>query len=176
MQLFVVNIVQGFALGTRHLIIEIMKIVMMLNLVVVLASLGLVAYAHLGIKKPPFNPESELDRLKSEAVESTKLVPIRFDKIILNLESRKTRLRFLDVEINLLGYTLDDQKILEKNKKLYQTFINDVLIDIAAKMKPHELNSVTGKLLFSSKIKKGFQKRIGKDLVKKVLFTRFVIQ
>lgn len=149
---------------------------MMLNLVIVLASLGLVAYSHMGIKKPPFDAQSEAESLKAEAIESTKLVPIKFDKIIVNLESRKTRLRFLDVEVNLLGYTLNEQKIIEEHKKLYQTFLNDAIIEIAAKTNPYNLNSVTGKLLFSSKVKQNFQKRIGKDLVKRILFTRFVIQ
>ena len=60
--------------------------------------------------------------------------------------------------------------------KAQKSFVEDSLIDIAGNMQPEELNSVTGRILLETRIKDRINNKIGKKAVKKIYFSKFIIQ
>lgn len=91
----------------------------------------------------------------------------------VNLYSQTNRLRFLEVEMNIVPFESSQLTAL----KDAETVIKDSLIQIAAEMEPDDVGSVTGKILLENRLKKAVNDRIGgQPLIKQILFSRFVIQ
>ena len=90
----------------------------------------------------------------------------------INLKSKHKRLRFLDVTIHLVPFKSRHMDLMEKFKSLIQ----DTIIKISGEMHPTELNSVSGKIILETRIKKSINQKVGFPLVKNILFTHFVIQ
>jgi flagellar protein FliL len=90
----------------------------------------------------------------------------------VNLYSRESRLRFLDVEINVEVYQDGMQTQVQNIKPI----LFDTLIDIAGNTKPEDLNSVTGKILLESRLKTKVNELINKKLIKQIYFSKFIIQ
>ena len=97
---------------------------------------------------------------------------VSLEEISVNLYSRKTRLRFLNIKLDL---ELFQNGMQEKLKDLTPV-INDQLIDIAGNMKASELNSITGKILLESRIKKRLNSLLGAPIIKRIYFSKFIIQ
>jgi flagellar FliL protein len=153
------------------------KILIILNLVVALVGAGLVFYSHNMIKRAETDQKAEEAKLKTEAVESTQLQPVPIKKFVVNLFSRGTRLRYLDLEMNVLTFTADQKQIVKNNEHVFK----DVVIEIASKLAPEDLDTVTGKLLLENRIKKQVNERLQKlgaigPVVKQIYFSGFVVQ
>lgn len=148
------------------------KVLTILNLVVVLGSAGLVIYSHALVKPAPTDIAGEEGSLVGDANIRYRLTPVKMKKITVNLSSRKTRLRYLDMEMNVLTFDEDQKRIITDSTAL----INDVVIRIAGNMKAKELNSLTGKMLFKSRVKKQINITLGETIAKEIIFSRFVVQ
>jgi flagellar FliL protein len=148
------------------------KIIIMLNLVLVLGFAGLTAYSHIGIKKPVTDEMSEAQSLVETAMRESQLSPVILPRQIVNLYSRQTRLRFLEIELGVQTFKAKQQEII----RLKQSFINDAIIEIAGNMAPEELDSVTGKLLFESRLRKRINDEINNPIIKKIYFSKFIVQ
>ena len=136
------------------------------------ASMGLIGYAHFGIKKDPINELAEINALTEGAKLSSQVEIIKMKKLTINLYSRKTRLRFLDIQINVLPFeNRQSSQILQ-----YEPIIADTVITIAGDMEPDELNSVSGKIVLEDRIKRTINRIAKNPLIKKIYFSRFVIQ
>jgi flagellar FliL protein len=96
----------------------------------------------------------------------------KLDKLIVNLKSRTSRLRFLDLETYLVPFKSQHHDTLEENKAV----INDIIIDEAARMQPEELNTVSGKLIFENRLRTRINEALRGSLVKDIFFSRFVVQ
>ncbi len=145
---------------------------MMANGLVALLSVGLVAYSHLMIKPEPISDREEFQKLKRTAAESVQVRAVTFKKLTVNLYSRKTRLRYLDVEMNLLPFKESYREIFIT----HQPMISDIVIDVAGNMSPEELNSLAGRMVFESRIKEAVKTVFGASLIQDIFFTKFVIQ
>lgn len=149
------------------------KILLLMNGVVVLAAAGLIAYSHLGIKREPTNQAQEAGKLLQEAKDLTFIKPYSMKSFTVNLFSRTNKLRFLEVEMNIVPFESSQLSQL----KNAETMIKDSLIQIAAEMEPDDVGSVTGKILLENRLKKAVNDRMGgQPLIKQILFSKFVIQ
>jgi flagellar protein FliL len=148
------------------------KILIIANLVVVLGGLGVVFYSHFIIKPVPTDQQAEAQALKSQALEQSMLQPVPIKKFVVNLHSPGTRLRYLDLEMNVLTFREDQKQLVKTHEHVFK----DVLIEIASQHGPDELDTVTGKILLESKIKKQVNAKLGQPVVKQIFFSGFVVQ
>lgn len=143
-----------------------------LMLLVTFGTIGVFVYTQYFYERPLPDPETE--RLKMQAEAKAQLFPnsYKLDKMVINLPTRSSRLRFLDMQAYLVPFNSEATEIFDKNKAAIQ----DVIIDIASAMQPEELGTVTGKILFEKRIKERVNGLFQKPVVKSVQFTDFVIQ
>jgi flagellar FliL protein len=149
------------------------KILVIANLVVVLAGAGLVYYSHNIIKPEPTDQSAEAANLKSSAMEQSQIQAVPMKKFVVNLHSRGTRLRYLDVEMNILPFHEDQKELIKANEYV----IKDCLIEIASQLVPEDLDTLSGKILLENRIKKQVNARLGKTpVIKQIYFSGFVVQ
>lgn len=153
------------------------KILIILNLVVVLAGAGLVYYSHNMIKPLPTDQTAEVQDLKDKAYAQTQIQPVPIKKFVVNLLSDQSRLRYLDLEMNVLTFAEDQKALITANEHVFK----DVVIEIASHLGPEELDTVTGKILLENRIKKQVNTRLqgfagGQPVVKQIYFSGFVVQ
>lgn len=148
------------------------KILVLINLVVVLAGAGLVYYSHNMIKPAPTDQAAELEGLKQGAVAQAQVQPVPMKKFVVNLHSKSTRLRYLDLEMNILPFHEDQKELIKANDYLFK----DVVIEIGAQLEPEDLDSLSGKILLENKIKKQVNTKLGQPVVKQIFFSGFVVQ
>lgn len=148
------------------------KILLIANLVVVLGGAGLVFYSHNIIKPDPTNQAAETENLKTQAIENSQIGPVPIKKFVVNLHSVGTRLRYLDLEMNILPFHEDQKELIKSNEHIFK----DVVIEIASHLEPDDLDSVTGKILLENKIKKQVNTKLGQPVVKQIFFSGFVVQ
>ncbi len=148
------------------------KILMIVNLVVVVLGAGLVYYSHFMIKPEPTNQAAEEESLKKEAAEKGKLEPVAIKKFVVNLHSGSSRLRYLDLEMNVLTFHADQKEIVKSSEHIFK----DVVVQVASQMEASDLDSMTGKLTFESRVKKAVNEKLGQQVVKQIYFSTFVVQ
>lgn len=151
------------------------KILVIINLVVVLAGAGLVFYSHNMIKPEPTNQVAETENLKSDALAQTQVEAVPIKKFVVNLHSRSTRLRYLDVEMNIQPFHNDQKEVIKASEHIFK----DVVIEVASKLEPEDLDSLSGKILFEKKVKDRVNELLGQPgnpLVNKIYFSGFVVQ
>ena len=148
------------------------KLLLGLNGAVVIAATALVVFSHTSLNPPPTDEGEQMDGLIRSSVNLAQITPVLFPKMTINLYSRQTRLRFLDLQMGLEVFEEADKEVVKAQK----SFVEDSLIDIAGNMQPEELNSVTGRILLETRIKDRINNKIGKKAVKKIYFSKFIIQ
>lgn len=148
------------------------KILILINTIVIGLAVALVVYSHTMIKKPLTDGNAEFGGLIESSMREFQKAPVTLDEIVVNLYSRERRLRFLDTQMNIELFNEKDRAEVLAIK----THIFDALIDIAGNMKPNELNSVTGRILLENRIKKRVNSKVGRSLIKKIYFSKFIIQ
>lgn len=149
------------------------KILIIVNLVVVLVGAGLVYYSHNIVKPEPTDQAAEAEAMKNDAIATTQIQPVPIKKFVVNLHSRSSRLRYLDLEMNILTFHEDQKQLIKANEHIFK----DVVIEIASQLEPDDLDSVTGKILLENKIKKQVNAKFGDPpVVKQIFFSGFVVQ
>jgi len=137
-----------------------------------LAVLGVFVFTEIIYKRPSSNSVDEKKDLISESRDQSDPTLFELDKMIINLNASGSRLRFLDVKMSIMPFSESTNDIFEESK----AYISDSVIDITSNMKPAELNSIAGKILLEERIRKRLNLHFRDDLVRKVFFTRFVVQ
>ncbi len=148
------------------------KIIVLVALVFALGSVGLVYYSHKMIKRVPTNQAEELENLKNDAKAATQQKPYAVKQMIINILSNGNKLRYLDVELNIQTFE-ENQKIMLKR---HEHVIKNAMVEIAAEMSADDLNSVTGKILLESRVKKVVNEKLNDTVVKQIYFSRYVVQ
>ena len=153
------------------------KILILLNLVVALAGAGVVYYSHNILKPVPTNQTAEAENLKNKALEQAQLQPVPMKKFVVNLHSKSSRLRYLDLEMNILTFHEDQKELIKSNEHVFK----DTIIEIASHLVPNDLDTVTGKILLENRIKKQVNNRLrelgaSQPVVKQIYFSGFVVQ
>jgi len=148
------------------------KIILGLNGIIVAAALALVFYSHNILKAPPADPQAEFTQMTRDSMVELEKPSVSFPEMVINLYSRQARLRFLSFKINIEVFDSGQQSTVG----LYKFYIADSIIDIIGNMEPKELNSITGRILLESRIKKRVNSYIGQPTIKKIYFSKYVIQ
>lgn len=154
----------------------IQKILILVNLVVALAGAALVYYSHNMIKPEPTNQVAEAEAIKTQAMEKAQLQPVPIKKFVVNLHSKSTRLRYLDLEMNILTFHEDQKEMIKANEHI----LKDIVVEIASHLDPEDLDTVTGKILLENKIKKQVNAKLdssgNQPVIKQIYFSGFVVQ
>ena len=149
------------------------KILIIVNLVIALAGAGVVFYSHSMIKPDPTDQVAEAEAIKTDAAATTQLRPVPMKKFVVNIHSKSSRLRYLDLEMNILTFQEDQKEIIKANEHIFK----DTVIEIASHLDPEDLESVTGKILLENKIKKQVNTKLGNSpVIKQIYFSGFVVQ
>src|SRR5690554_3254986 len=148
------------------------RILLGVNGAVVLAATALVVYAHTMIKPVPTDEAKEFAGLVQESMRELRKSQVEFPEMVINLYSRETRLRFLNVSMAVETFNEGQIQVAQDHKAMIQ----DTLIDIASNMTPEELNSVTGRILLESRIKKTVNGQLSEPAIKKIYFSKFIVQ
>lgn len=149
------------------------KILIIVNLVIALAGAGVVFYSHSMIKPDPTDQVAEAEAIKTDAAATTQLRPVPIKKFVVNIHSKSSRLRYLDLEMNILTFQEDQKEIIKANEHIFK----DTVIEIASHLDPEDLESVTGKILLENKIKKQVNTKLGDSpVIKQIYFSGFVVQ
>ncbi len=122
---------------------------------------------------------AESEKLKEESLKKNQLHTVPMKKIVVNLESKGTRLRYLDVEMNIVTFNEEEKEII----KTYEYLLKDSIIDIASFLTPEDLDSITGKMIFEKRLKDKINEKIRQinntitaPVIKQIYFSGFVIQ
>jgi len=119
------------------------KVLIILNLVVALLGAGIVFYSHTMIKPVPTDQNLEAEALKQNALSNTQVSTVPLKKFVINLHSSATGLRYLELEMNVLPFSNDQQEIIKSSEHIFK----DAVIDITSYLDPDDFNSVPGKIL-----------------------------
>jgi flagellar FliL protein len=148
------------------------KILVGISLGASLVCLGLFIYTEMVYQRPLLDNASEFMKLESDAKEINIIDSYKLEKLIVNLQSRTKRLRFLDVQVFIVPFKSGDISTLEEMKVI----IHDEMIDVASRMEPDELNTVAGKILLESRVKKRINLLAKRPIAKRLYYTKFVVQ
>lgn len=148
------------------------KILLALNGIVMALAAGLVYYSHNILSPPPIDQAAQFTTMVRESMIDLKRQPIVFKEQVVNLYSRQRRLRFLNLIMNVEVYEQSQEATID----IYKPVIIDRLVDISGNMKPEELNSITGRILLESRLKNQVNEFIGKAIIKKIYFSKFIVQ
>ena len=148
------------------------KIILGLNGVVMAGAAALVFMSHSVLESPKTDRDREFGSMIEKSVNEHEKPPVSLDEIVVNLYSREARLRFLNTKMNLVLFEEKDRELAI----IMKTHIFDTLIDIAGNMKPKELNSITGRILLESRVKDKVNELAKRPVIKKILFSKFIIQ
>jgi flagellar FliL protein len=153
---------------------KINTILIFLTALVTAGALGVFVYTLIIFKKPGINNETEFAKMKVDVTKSVEVVkPYTTEPILVNLiGSTSARLRFLSIVVNFVAFSNDQVEKFETNK----IEIKDMIIDITSKMRPDELNQVTGKILLNERIKTRLNEFYKEQIVKDIFFSEYVVQ
>lgn len=141
-----------------------------------LAVVGLFYYTEKMYKKPPIDENAEKAALMTSV--DAKAIPTFFkvDKMTISLipknEAANSRMRWLEIEMHLVLFESNAQEEMKANLPIVQ----DRIIDIASKMGPDELNSLSGKILLEDRLKREINKALHGPVVKNIYFASFIVQ
>lgn len=145
-------------------------------LLATLAVVGLFYYTEKIYKRPPINEDAEKAALMQSV--DAKALPTFFkvDKLTISLtpkaDATNTRMRWLELEVHLVLFESGDVEFVKRNLPVVQ----DRIIDIASKMGPEELNTLSGKILLEDRLRREINKGLGKTAVKNIFFASYIVQ
>jgi flagellar basal body-associated protein FliL len=148
------------------------KIIIIVNLVGVFAGVGLFGYAMFGIKPAPLDPDQALTNLLENEAQATRITPVKIKKQTINIYSPSSRLRFLDIEMDILVFAEAYKAKITKNESI----ILDALVDIGGNMEASELSSVSGKMLLEARLRQAINQQLGEKIIKEIFFSHYVVQ
>ena len=148
------------------------KIIMGIFISTSLAVAGLFIYTEKVYKRPGIDIKNEEMQLLNSGRTDGKSSSVPQEKIIINLSSDGQRLRFLQLQLELVPFKQEYSGLFKPN----QAMINDAIIDVAGQMSPDELNTLSGKILLEERIKNKLNKAFKLDAVREIYFTQFVVQ
>lgn len=141
-----------------------------------LAVVGLFYYTEKMYVKPPIDENAEKAALMTSV--DAKAIPTFFkvDKMTISLipknETANSRMRWLEIEMHLVLFESNAQEEMKANLPIVQ----DRIIDIASKMGPDELNSLSGKIILEDRLKREINNALKKPTVKNIYFASFIVQ
>ena len=143
-----------------------------ISTLVALGTCGVFYYTTKIYKKPLPSESRQKQLLLSHARRAVVPKALILKKVLLNLKSRTSRLRFLELDIHIIPIRQTNLGSLKSAK----TFVMDSILDIGGRMQAEEVNSISGKILLENRIKKSIDRYFGRAFIKEIFFSRFVVQ
>lgn len=147
-------------------------ILVALSTIVAVGLLTVFIYTEVLYEKPLPQDDELVQELLNDIKNEERPQSYEMEQMIVNLQSRTRRLRFLDIIMHFVPFEQKHLSMFEQNRAP----IKDVIIDTAGRMHPEELNSVAGKILLEDRLKKRINQRLGSKAIREILFVRFVVQ
>ena len=148
------------------------KAILGINGIGVILATALVIYSHTMIKKVPTDESAEFSGMVKTSIEEFQKPTVKFKEQVINLYSRQARLRFVNLIMDIETFDQNQITIIENAKPM----IVDSLIDIVSNTSPSDLNSVTGKILLETRLKDKVNSKLNQPAIKKVYFSKFIVQ
>ncbi len=148
------------------------KVLILINLLGFLSTLGIFAYTEFIYKRPIPKEEEEKAKLHTQLKKAVNIPYFKLESMVLNLLPDNDRLRFLEVEMNIEPTEERYIKVLE-NQKIY---LLDIIVTNAGKLKAEEINSISGKILFENRIKTKINEELQAQVIKKIYFLKFIVE
>ncbi len=136
------------------------------------ATAGVFVYTEFVYKRPLVDESAEQKALTQNLKNSIPREGLKIDKMAVNIKSESSRLRFLELSMQIIPFTVKQKEILEKATPL----VYDRIGQVAGKMTPEDLNSISGKILFEDRLKRKLNEDLGDQIVREIYFTGFVVQ
>ena len=156
---------------------SLLTLIFPLSILASLTAVGMFAYTWMDYQSSLLD-EKENKRLLMAESRNRLLLPLpssslfTIKKLIINLPSRTTRLRFLNLTAHLVPHKEHAMEALERQ----QAPIKDLIIRVASTIEPDELNSISGRIILENRLKKGINALIGREAIREIYFSNFVIQ
>lgn len=151
-------------------------ILIALSLLTTLAIAGLFYYTEKMYKKPPIDEAKEKEALMNHTNEKATPELFKMESMVFSLTPKDPtkilRMRYLEIEVHLVVFEAGDKEVLKEKMPIVQ----DSVIQIASKMSPEDLASLSGKILLENRIKNMVNEKIGKPTVKSIFFSRYIVQ
>ncbi len=151
-------------------------ILVALMLLATLGTLGLFYYTEKVFKKPPIDEAKEKEALMKSAAEKTIPDLFKLEPMLMSLIPKDPkltlRMRYLELEVYLVLFETEDKEFLKENLPIVQ----DRIMDIASKMTPEELSTLSGKILLENRIKTELNTKFGRSIIKSIFFAKYVVQ
>ena len=143
-------------------------------LIVTLLTLGFFYYSIDLYQKDTFDDKNLKDSISSDhKLKKYEFVePYSMKRIVINLPSNTSRLRFLELEMSL--ETIKPSQ-MDKLKDM-ETIIKDAAISVGGAMTPDELNSLSGKVMFEEKLKEKIRVATSRNIISRIFYRRFIVQ
>ena len=113
-----------------------------LNVLVILAGIG--AYVHFSGKKSVLNQGKEVTEFNESLMYDNQDLYVELPKMTVNLVSDRTRLHYLDTQINLIP--LNRQMLQYLNQKEISWQIMSAIIEVTGLHTPQDITNVSGKI------------------------------
>ncbi len=138
-----------------------------------LAALAVCIYTIKVYKRPLISDKVEFQELKEIAANvGQDTATFKLGPLTTNLASNSNRLRFVSFELYLLPQREEDLKLLEEQSAALYDFIYQNL----DRFTPQEINTVSGKLIFESRLKNNINQFFGRSIIKALYFSDFMVQ
>ncbi|MBP5296084.1 MAG: flagellar basal body-associated FliL family protein, partial [Bacteriovoracaceae bacterium] len=124
-------------------------------------------------KRPLISDKAEFQELKVAAANYDQdSATFKLGPLTTNLASNSNRLRFVSFELYLLPQKDEDLKLLEEQSAALYDFIYQNL----DRFTPQEINTVSGKLIFESRLKNNINQFFGRSIIRAMYFSDFMVQ
>ncbi len=143
-----------------------------LSLIATITTLGIFLYTNMLAQRPLPSNVVEKKALDEDIKKNELVATFKMEPIVVNLIGQRQKLRFLSLELFLHPLKEEDTEVFKENIPQ----LNDTIIDIASKIPPNELNTLTGKMILENRLVHAMNKVLKKDSVKEIYFSKFVIQ
>lgn len=138
-----------------------------------LAALVVCIYTIKVYKRPLISDKAEFQELKVAAANFDQdSATFKLGPLTTNLASNSNRLRFVSFELYLLPQKDEDLKLLEEQSAALYDFIYQNL----DRFTPQEINTVSGKLIFESRLKNNINQFFGRSIIRAMYFSDFMVQ
>lgn len=148
------------------------KIVLLFSATASLVAVLLFVYTQLVYEPPLPNNELEKMALKKDSKKEMVTKSFKVSKLIVNLPSRRTRLRFLAIITHLVPFKENEIKEIKKQ----ETQIKNVIIEQTSKFQANELNTISGKVILEGRLRKALNALFAKEMIKDIYFSLFTVQ
>jgi flagellar FliL protein len=147
----------------------------LVNMLLMLAALGMLVYTKLLYKKPEIIEETELEKKKEELGKPLPLAEkslMAFEQVTVNIAMTQGKAHYATIAFSLELRDAEAAAIAKAKKAM----IVDKMLQALAKRQVTELNTIQGKLLLKTQLMTEYNEVISPGAVTDIFFSNFILQ